>query len=272
MRDSFSVANKFYKEFESYYPYVTLKDWLLLLFLISGCFFIAIIVYLVVSFDGSISGAGFIYLLSSEAVFITSSLFLRELRDKRLVNIFNAKYGWRCERLDEVKKRRLQALLDAGPEFFSLKAKQFDEAFDLYHKYRPAFDFSVKSFANWIYAPDARPRILTLLLFLGSAILLLTARENISLSAFFDFYYTATWAQILLAYFVIFFVLALGLISLSIIFKGAIQLLYLWSWRTGGPAYINENISGYIIRALFEFHETKSDKRAVLEKLRRQKK
>ncbi len=243
---------------------------MLWLFLLSGCLFVTVSTNFIVTFSGDLSDLGFLYLLLSEVLFVISSLLLKDYRDKRLVYVFNKRYGWSCQTVDEVKKERLKRLLNAPSSEFSDKAVQFDKAFELYYKYRPALDFSVKSFSRWVYSPDARPRILTLLLFLGSAVLLLTARENISLTSLFDFYHSAEWSEIFTVYLIVFFIIAFGLMSLSIIFRVLIQLLYLWSWRTSGSSYINENISGYIVRALLELHEPPvSRQQTVLTKLRR---
>lgn len=165
------------------------------------------------------------FIVFSEILFLVLWFSTLSLRDKRVQAKFNEKYSWNQSSLNRIKRKRLSELLGCPPQKFLEEAKVFDEILMLTEKYRGPFELTAERFSQWIYSPESRARLLTLLVFLASAVTVLSVREEANLSSIFRFYGPADWDFIGAVYFFMTLAIALSAGAAAVIFKAFIYVV-----------------------------------------------
>lgn len=251
----FVTANDYYREFGRFFTFVKVYNWRFLGSVIFAIGFIYQFFYVVLNLNDSQGGWDVILLLGAEFLFLTFVTLLKSFKSKQIVHDYNKKSGADYSSVEQVKSKRLEELLCCKQSDFFLEAKKYDEMLALHHKYRRPFESSLQAIADWVYNKEARPRVITLLVFLASAILLLSVREGMTLKSVFDFYGNAKWADIGSIYFSLVFVLTVSLFSMSVLHRALFQWLLLLEREFGGSKGGSSYAVQYLIRDLIALHD-----------------
>lgn len=261
MNQNFVIANRYYRDFEDLSGYVSFRDWRVLGLILSGaCFVYSCIGFVTGVTDRQSALIGFGFIVVSEILFLLFWFFTLSLRDKRVKAKFNKKYSWNQSSLSRIKRRRLAELLGCPPQQFLEEAKVLDEILMLTEKYRGPFELTAEQLSQWIYSPESRARLLTLLVFLASAVTVLSVREEANLSSIFRFYGPADWDLIGAVYFFMILAIALSLGAAAVIFKAFIYVAQIVSWRLDGKKSNSPHIVRYMVNDLVRHYRRPSIK------------
>lgn len=254
----FITANEYYSEFGRFFTFVKINDWRFIGAVIFTVGFVYQFFYVVFKLNDTPSNFDLIALLVAELLFLIFVNLLRAFKSKQIVHHYNKKVGVNYSSVEQVKSKRIQELLGCKQSDFFFEAKKYDEMLTLHNKYRRPFELSVQAIADWVYNKEARPRVITLLVFLASSVLLLSVREGMTLQSVFDFYAPANWSEIGFIYLLLVFVLTVSLFSMSVLHRALFQWLLLlereYKGSKGGSSYAVQ----YLIRDLIAFHDRTS--------------
>lgn len=256
MNQNFSIANYYYRDFEDLSAYVSWKDLRVYGLIFSGVCFVCLFVALI----GEISKADlslriFSSVLASEVLFLGFWVWTLMLRDQRVLDRFNKKYSLSQGSLNNIKSKRLSEILNCPPQDFFNEAKAFDEMLALSERYRGPFELTAERFSQWIYSPDSKARLMTLLVLLASSVIVLSVRDNADLRSVFHFYGSAGLDYIGVVYFFATLLISIFLAAASVIFKAFIYILHVISWRLDGKKSSSPHIVRYIINDLVRYYQ-----------------
>lgn len=257
MRQVFAISNLYYRDFENIFNYVPIRNIRMIFVLASGaCFVSACIHVLGDIFRGTaVNGLkDFLLLIMFEVFFLISWFVALEFKKQQVLLKFRKEYCSDKLTLDTIKRKRLSDLMNCSPQQFTNQAKELDELLLLHEKYRSQFELTTEHCRNWFFSYDARPRLLTLLVFIASAILVLSVREGATLSTVFEFYGPAG-DNVAIAYFFVIFLLACFLATTSFTFKVLIYLIQVFFWRLDSSNKARPDSVRYLISDLIYYHQ-----------------
>lgn len=251
---SFAIADSYYRNFGRLFSHVSFVNWRVIVTSLFGVAFIAGLLKVFSNLSGGINYLELFLVGAIELLFLASYEILMSYKNKQIVCSYNTRNSTNLDSLELVKIETIKNILSCSQDDFIGEAKKLDEIINLHNKYRSPFDFSVQSLRDWIYNKEARPRIVTYLVFLASSILVLSVREEASLKTVFEAYASLTWVEIGLLYMLAVFFLAMTTLTISMIYRLLFQWLLLiergYQGAEGGSTYA----ANYLIKDLFKLH------------------
>ena len=223
MDQLYSVAAAYDRDFMQLNGKVSLRGFKVASAVTSGLLFISSAVWMVcllLSFTDEVElYYGVIFTtLFFEAMMLFSLYHLHRERDKGTLEALNRLFGTNYSNIDSLKREWINRSFGCKEnEYFEL-AERIEKVRALIKKHGSAFEFSLDKASERIYNPDAKTRILTLLVLFASTIAALSVREGAGISQVLAFYGPAPWWLIGVVF--------ISVIVFSIVSYAAIKALF----------------------------------------------
>ncbi len=262
MIQMYAIANKYYEDFEQFRGKVKYSDPLLWG---SALFGIAFIASLISFFYIGLSEAviqlykmpSFYFLILCECAFLFCFEALKDKRNRIVYKQLNKQLEG-CDpktiNIHNIKRQWLKKHLPVNETEFLDLADNFSKALDLRFKTRKELEFNLDRFFNWIYCIEAKPRILTLIVILVSAVAALSFKDSNGLISLMEFYASTGSAELMFAWILSAVFLGAGLFGISISFRFTYMLLSYISKTIDGRNAKNRRTVNKLIRDLVEYH------------------
>lgn len=193
-------------------------------------------------------------LLSAEIVTLASLFVLQKERDQKTIEILNQRFGKSLSSINALKREWInQALVCKERDYFGL-AERFEKMRQMLKKHGSSLDFSIDKGFEWIYNPEAKTRVLTLLVLLTSTIAALSIPGSKGMAQVIAVYAAIPGQDILTGYIAVLVLISVSYFSLKALFEIAHLILSKISDLFVGRKARSDRLVRNLIRDLIKLH------------------
>lgn len=254
MNQIYYIANKYYFAFESWKSIFFWSNWRLYTWLTSG---LAFVYFAIHAFNYRLQYTtnqllAMMPMAIFEIAFFYSSMKLREHRKRLILKSINAQTRNHYTNIDQAKKDALQKLLKTNKYEFVEKIKEIKELQSTEIGRSKPNLFTAEQIYQYIYNPEAKNRILTLLIVLATITLSLTANISERSDQVFDL---LTHKGIEWLYLIFLFYFTTIALFISATFQSIPTIFAPLVIRTDGLKAKSKYTINYLIRDMAKYHK-----------------